>query len=350
MFVPPRCPNSACPHNRSPRPGFFVRRGYYYPKCRAQGVPRFRCRHCRQGFSRQTFRMDYRDHKPDRNAWIVMLLCSGLGLRQTARLAGLTARNTEMKFRKIGRHVRRLNNNLRGDLPVGSSLQFDELESYEGRRNTRPLTLPVLIERGSRFILAARSAPIRPGGPKPAARRRAIEADARRFGRRPSRSRAATRNALCRGARACTRLTTVLLETDEKTTYSGLARGIFGARLEHQRTPSTLPRETWNPLFAINHTEAMARDLNGRLRRESWLVSKKRCFLNLQLHIYTAYRNFTRPRFNFDRDTPAMLVGWLPQKLRLNQVLSWRQDWGTRSGHPLDRNAKPIENFLKSSA
>ena len=131
--------------HRAPVEGFARFHGTYHPKCRAHPVPRFRCRACRRTFSRQTFRMDYRDHKPDRNAWVVTLLCSGIGLRQTARIVGLTAKNTEKKFRKIGRHLRRLNGNLRGPLPLGARLQFDELETYEGRRSTRPLTLPILI-------------------------------------------------------------------------------------------------------------------------------------------------------------------------------------------------------------
>ena len=140
----------------------------------------------------------------------------------------------------------------------------------------------------------------------------------------------------------------VVLQTDEKTTYPRLAASLFGTRrLTHWRTSSKVPRNVWNPLFPINHTEAVARDLNGRLRRESWLVSKNRCYLNLQLHLYMAYRNFARPRFNYDRKTPAMLAGWLSDRLRLHQVLSWRQDWGRQSGHPLSPRAAPIDGRSK---
>jgi hypothetical protein len=71
-------------------------------------------------------------------------------------------RCTELKFRKIARHLRRLNLNLRGPLPEDSSFQLDEFESYEGRRNTRPLSIPVLIETKSRFLVWAEAAPIRP--------------------------------------------------------------------------------------------------------------------------------------------------------------------------------------------
>ena len=350
MFVPPRCPHSDCAMHLSPTAGFAIRRGSYHAKCRPHAVPRFRCRGCRRSFSRQTFRADYCDHKPDRNARVVELLCSGIGLRQTARVVGLTARNTAMKFRKIARHLAGLNANLRGDLPPGSSLQFDELETYETRRNTRPLTLPILIERETRFILAARAAPIRPSGKKTAQRERAIREDRKRFGRRPSRSRAAVRSVLRKGAAHCQGLSSIVLETDEKSTYPGIAKALFGDALVHQTTSSKAPRTTWNPLFPINHTEAVARDLNGRLRRESWLVSKRRWFLNLQLQLYAAFRNFVRPRFNRDDRTPAQLLGWVARRLTASQLLSWRQDWGERSGHPLSRCGRPARGRPTSAA
>lgn len=328
----------------SPTPRFWRRHGFYYPLCRSQGVPRFRCSSCGRTFSRQTFRMDYRDHRPDLNLMVFLLLCSGLGLRQTARLVGMTENNTVRKFRKIGRHCRLLNANLMRKLPVGAVLQFDELETYEGRRSTRPLTLPILIERGSRMILAARSAPIRPSGTMPPSRLRAIQQDETRFKRRQSRSRAAVRSVLRKAADLFSRRAPVVLESDEKSTYPAIGRRVFGDRLVHRQTPSRLARGTWNPLFPINHTEAMARDLIGRLRRESWLVSKCRWFLNLQLQIYIAYRNFVRPRFNKDRLTPGELIGWLRRRLTPGQVLSWRQDFGSDSGHPLSRHGRAIRH------
>ena len=49
-------------------------------------------------------------------------IASGAGLRQTSRTLGLTQRCTELKFRKIARHLRRLNLNLRAQLPEGSVL------------------------------------------------------------------------------------------------------------------------------------------------------------------------------------------------------------------------------------
>lgn len=336
MFEPPRCPHRDCAMHDHPTPAFYRRHGYYHPLCRAHPVPRFRCLGCRRTFSRQTFRMDYRDHRPNLNQLLFLLLASGLGLRQCSRILALSLPCTQLKFRKIARHLRRLNVNLRGPLPAVARLQFDELETYEARRNTRPLTLGVLIDRESRFVLGARAAPIRASGPMPVRRQRALAEDEARFGRRQSRSRATVRNLLRRGADLARTSVSVVLETDEKVSYRALAIEAFGEeRLQHSRTPSKLPRHTWNPLFPINHTEAMARDLTGRLRRESWLASKRRWFLNLQLEVFAAYRNFVRSRFNRDRKTPGELLGFVRRALTPGQLLSWRQDWGVLSLHPL---------------
>jgi transposase-like protein len=59
-------------------------------------VPRFRCRTCRKGFSRQTFRADYRDHRPSLNDPLFRLIASGIGLRQAARNLALSPRCTEL--------------------------------------------------------------------------------------------------------------------------------------------------------------------------------------------------------------------------------------------------------------
>ena len=350
MFVPPRCPNVRCPMHAEPRAGFYRHKGYYQPKCRPHPVPRFKCRACNRGFSRQTFRMDYYDHKPHLNTLLMRLLCNGSGLRKAARFIAMTKNNTEAKFRKIGRHCRRLNVHLRQPLGERVRLQFDEFETYEGRRSTRPVTLPMAIERDSRLLLYARAAPIRPSGPMPEHRRRAIAQDERRYRPRRSRSSRACTVVLGVASRMCAKAKSVLLETDRKSTYPAIARRLFGERLVHSRTPSRVPRYAWNPLFPINHSEAIARDLNGRLRRESWLVSKKLRFLNLQLAIYAAFRNFAQPRFNRDKQSPAQFAGWMPRMLSAGDVLSWRQVFGRLSGHPLARNGEAIEDFVSQSS
>ena len=103
MYEPPFCPNDTCPRHRDPGGRFYIRRGTYRTKCRPQPVPRFSCRTCQRWFSRQTFRADYRDHKPGLNMKVLTHLCSGVGFRQTARMVGMTRRNLVLKARKLAR-------------------------------------------------------------------------------------------------------------------------------------------------------------------------------------------------------------------------------------------------------
>jgi len=351
MFKPPFCPYRACSGHSSPSQTFCVRHGKYSPTCRPHPVQRYRCRTCGRTFSRQTFRADYRDHRPDLNPRLFELLASGIGLRQSARTLRLSLRCTELKFRKIARHLRRLNLNLRRPLREATRFHFDELETYEEHRGARPLSVPVLVVSESRYIVWAESAPIRPRGRMSEKRREAVKKAEKRHGRRRDLSRRSTARTLQRGVEMTRDVPAVTLETDEKSTYPHLARKAFGRnRLRHNRTSSQLVRATWNPLFAVNHEEALMRDLMGRLRRESWLVSKKRRYLDLGLQLHMAYRNLIRRRFNRDEASPATLMGFTPRCLTTNEALSWRQEAGGRSVHPLSRRGTRIDRWQAMTA
>ena len=351
MFKPNFCPYYKCSQHLAPKHDFSVRFGSYHPRCRPRPVQRFRCNTCMRTFSRQTFRADFRDQKPHLNAALFIKTASGTGIRQSATELGLSPRCAELKLHKIGRHLRRLNLNLQGQLAEEAKLHFDEFETYEGQRNTRPLSVPVLIETESRFIIWAEAAPIRPRGKMTKKRLKAIEASEKRYGIRKDLSRRSVRRVLLRGAHMVKNSATVTFNSDEKSTYPGLAKSTFGTvRLIHIQTNSKLVRMTFNPLFAINHEETRMRDLMSRLRRESWLVSKKRRYLDIALQVHIAYRNLVRRRFNRDEASPAQWLGFLPRRLTATEVLSWRQDWKGRSVHPLSSSGESVESWKKRNA
>ncbi|MEO0651924.1 MAG: hypothetical protein AAFZ65_14710, partial [Planctomycetota bacterium] len=90
-------------------------------------------------------------------------------------------------------------------------------------------------------------------------------------------------------------------------------------------------------LFPVNSEEARARDMLGRLRRESWLTSKSRRWLDVGLHVHIAYRNYVRRRSLAEQHSPASKLGFVERRLRPTELLSWRQVWGARSPSPLGR-------------
>ena len=74
-------------------------------------------------------------------------------------------------------------------------------------------------------------------------------------------------------------------------------------------------------------------------------MSKLRWFLNLRLELFTAYRNYVRPRFNRELEPPAQRLGFIDRPLTPSRLLSWRQDWARRSVHPLARAAESVEEW-----
>ena len=346
MFEPPRCPYRPCRFHLAPESHWYIGFGSYTALCRPSPIPRFRCLGCRRTFSRQTFRADYRDHRPDLNTRLFSLLASGIGLRQSSRLLALSRRCLELKARKVSRHLRRMNLNLQAPLPKSSTLQFDELETFEGLRTLRPLTVPVLIERDSRFVVWAESATLPPRHRRTRHGRDA-ETEQERAGRpRRDNSRHGCERTLLRARPLVAAHERVEIATDCKKIYPALIQEIFGQeRVVHSQTPSTRKRDISNPLFAINQTEAIARDLMGRLRRQSWLASKKRRYLDLGLALFAGWRNFVRRRFNHDEHSAASWLGFVPRRMTEGELCSWRQDWRERSIHPLTLGSESIEAY-----
>lgn len=339
-FEPSRCPNRSCAAFRNPPRRFYRRNGSYKPQCRTEAVPRFKCKMCRRGFSRQTFRLDYRDKRPQLNVPLFQLLTSGVGLRQAARVIGLDVHAVQRKFRKIARHMRLLNRNLLTNLPAHRTLMLDELESFE-QRSITPLTVPVLIDRDSKFVVATEVAPIRRVAKRGSRRRRWLEHYEAKVGKRPDRGNNSVRRVFGRlqrllGGRAAT------LITDEKSAYGRQRRRRFLQQVAHQTVPSKLPRTVYNPLFAINLTDAMMRDNNGRLRRRSWLVSKRGRCLGLQLELFAAYRNWHRRRHNDDPEnrTPGVVLQLCRRSLAIAELVAWRQDWRLMSVHPASASGR----------
>ena len=334
MFRPPRCPNPSCTQHRTPSASFCWRVGYYQPRCRNEPVPRFRCKACRRGFSRQTFRHDYRDRRPECNEPLFSLLTSGVGLRQSGRLLKLGVQSVQRKMWKLSRTLQALHENLSVRLPAGGTYLMDEEETFE-HASIRPLTMPVVIDRRTWFIVSTSVGSIRRLAPEGTARRRRQARDERKRGRRPDQSAKCVHEVLAALQRRIDG--PFVLQTDKKSSYARIAQRLFGARVRHETTVSTMARTTSNPLFPINTTLAMSRDNCGRLRRKSWLVSKKGERLQAQMALFIAYRNYVRPRFNYDKpnETPAVLLKLLPRQLQPSETVRWRQDWGARSPHPM---------------
>lgn len=327
-FTPAFCPLAACP-SRSGRPFRFQRKGRYSRKCDRRIVQRFLCLTCGHRFSVQTFRVDYRFRRPDLLPRVFADFVSKVTHRQSAR-------NHTCSRTTIARHLARLSDHsrdfhdarlaeVRARGGLSGTFQLDELETYENCRKLQPVTMPVLIEKESGFVLETRTAALPARGQLSPSEQEHLKRLERERGRRRNGSREAVKRCFRRLVDVLVPGSRVLVQTDEKTSYASLLRELLGKRCIHVRIPSTLPRTKRNPLWPINHTLARLRDGISRLVRETWAASKLRQRLEDHAWIWTAYRNYVRGMTNKKvRTSPAMALGVCTRKWTFRQLVEWR--------------------------
>jgi hypothetical protein len=292
-------------------------------------VQRFLCLTCRRFFSTQSFRLDYRLRKPALNRIVFRDFISKVTQRQSARTLGCSRRTIAHRLLLLGEHCRQFHQQrldraaARGG--IAGVFQLDELETFEHSRRLCPVSVPVLVEQRTFFVVDVETASLPSRGKlKPAdlerKRRRAAAEGVRR-----SESTAAVRRSFERLAAWHSRDRLVRVVTDRKTSYPTALERAFGARVVHQRASSKVRRDRKNPLFAINHTLAMLRDGLSRLVRRSWAASKKRARLARHLWIWVAYRNYVRGITNkAPSTTPAQALRIIDKQLRREHLLAWR--------------------------
>jgi transposase-like protein len=330
--LPKFCPYQKC-RSHSLANFSAVKKGKYQRKCDGRWVQRFQCHSCCRKFSTQSFRFTFRLHKPLLRLQLFALLNSKVTLRQAARVLGCSRHTVERLARKMAitcRDFHELQLRLQGKQLRGV-FQLDELESFEGDRSLCPITVPVLIERKSYFVLHTDVAPMGPRGRlNPRARGR-LETYLNHYPKRENQSRLAVAKSLLRLRELLADDSLLHLQTDRKVTYKSLAKQIFPGRIAvHVRGSSKTPRTYGNVLFPINHTLAMMRDGISRLVRRSWGVSKNRNRLNEHMAIWMVYRNYSRGiTVKSPNVTPAMALGICPRPILAKEILSAR--WPLRN-------------------
>ena len=326
-FRPDHCP---CVNPKCEGPGFqYQRRGHFTRACDGRRVQRFQCKACNRTFSTQSFRVDRGLRRVHLDVKIYLALVSKVTQRQIAKTYHCTLRTVARRLDLYGKQCRgfhewRMRSRDRST-PWEGQFQLDELETFEHNRRLKPVTVPVLVHTPSYCILHAEV------GMLPA-RRPLSEANLRKLAemeqggkKRKSESREKMRKCFEVLAGVCDPRAKVSVGTDQKHTYAVALKRIFGERLVHQKTHSSVPRSYRNPLFPINHTFAMLRDGLSRLVRRNWGASKKREKLEHHLWAYMGWRNYVRPITNRNHtESAAMVAGLCPRMLEVTELLGLR--------------------------
>jgi hypothetical protein len=143
---------------------------------------------------------------------------------------------------------------------VNSVSRLDELETFETNRY-KPVSVPVLIEKRSYFVVATPTAPLRRKGrmtPAQIKKRAQFELI---HGRRRSGSDAAVIRCLAALARPAIR--PVVLESDRKPSYGAICRRLLCKQILHLTHDSRALRDRANPLFPNQPHQRHAQILFG---------------------------------------------------------------------------------------
>ena len=325
-FVPRFCPKPYCAAHTGQ--GFtFQRRGSYRRKCDGLVVPCFSCNTCGGHFSRQTFRFNYRWWRPTAHLELFRLFVSKVTLRQAARITGYSRVTVAARVRSMGAHCRRWHRQALAKCPgLSGAFLLDELETFEADRLVKPVTVPVLIQKRSLFVVDLQTAPLPSRGRLgPYHQLRKLRHE-ELHGKRRSGSRRAVEQCFQELRRVLEPRAALELVTDRKSSYRTLIRRTFGQfPCNHARVSSRARRDRRNPLFPINHTLAMMRDGVSRLVRRSWGAAKLRDRLEEHLWIWAAYRNYVRGiTVEAPRVTPAMVAGVSGRQMAPAELFRWR--------------------------
>ena len=327
-FRPDRCPRPECPSTTSGHHRWCFK-GRFLRTCDGRFVQRFLCLECKRTFSTQTFRLDYRLKKPRLNLSLVGPFISKVTHRQAARILGCSRGTVAHRLELLGEHCERFHrwrlSRARGELDPSSIFQLDELETFEHNRRLAPVTMPVLIERKSYFVVDLKPAALPARGGLRTKDRERKEAREKLRGRRRSGSVQAVAQCIRALSGVFSPLLPIRIQTDRKETYPSILRRHLRCGVFHERHSSTARRDYANPLFPINHTLAMMRDGISRLVRRTWAASKLKEKLERHAWIWAVWRNYVRTVTNSTPSTtPAMALGIEQRRWKMSEICAWR--------------------------
>jgi len=314
---PEFCPNAGCRYHEREAAGacvWYVRFGAFHTRARGR-IQRFRCRSCGKSCSTQTFSVHYWSHYTNDLRWLLGQLYACAGLRQIARLAGVTHRVIQNRCRRLARNALAVMDLALQGLELGEHVAMDGFESFT-RSQYHPNNITHLCGCHSQFIYAAVHTLVRRKGAmseKQRQLRAAIDSVWTPSGTIAEQCSEMLADLAPVLERACEhRAAAVELRSDEHPAYrralrsvASLARRLEDGTLVHRRTPSRAARTTGNPLFAVNYVDRQLRKNLAEYVRETVRQGRE---VNSQMErfsIFMVLHNFLTPHRITDHARPA---------------------------------------------
>lgn len=282
--------NRICPNKDCACPILIVRDGTFRRREDSKKIQRFRCKSCKTRFSSATFSDNYYQKKRRVNSPLLKLLSSGVSLRRSAHLLGVTRRTVERKLPLLAHQCRNLNElhlkRLKGRV---YNIQIDDLITKENSK-LKPLSVSVAVDEDRRYIIALEVSQIPAFG-------LLSKYALKKYGKRNDEH----FDGLTRMFRRITPILSpeVRIKSDEHQRYpyfisSYLPKAkheTFKSERAHVAGQGELKKVSFDPLFVVNHTCAMLRANINRLIRKTWCTTKDPRRLKDHLDVFMYFYN-----------------------------------------------------------
>jgi len=296
--------------------------GTYVRQASPKVIHRYRCGHCGRRFSEQTFRTTYWLRRPELLPTVFRRLLGCTGMRQMARELGVSPSTVMRHSARLGRHclLWHAQTRPRGDL--NEPLVLDGFVSFEFSQ-FYPTEFHTVVGAQSHFVYGLTDSELRRSGRMTDRQRRRRAQMEAKVGRPDPRSRelevASLLGIVAGSAREFE------LWSDEHQDYPRALRRLTGRHIEHRVTSSRRPRTAWNPLFAVNLWDLLARHCGANHKRETIAFSKRRQSAVERLWILAVWRNWVKSFSERRRDgSPAMRLGLTNRRWTIEEILSQR--------------------------
>jgi hypothetical protein len=283
------CPNILCKVFQQSI--YQIKDGFYYRRDDSRLIQRFRCKICRQRYSKSTFTLEFAQKKRRLNKTIRNNLASGMSMRSCAYNLNIARKTVERKFIYLAK-LARLNQQellkLWAQNPI-AEVQFDDLISSIHTK-LKPISVSVVVDPRSFKILGARAAEIPAFG-------KIAEISRRKYGRRKNHHPEILSKLLFELKNSISK--TAVFKTDEHKRYPEMIAKHYPQAVHKtsKGLPATivgmgeLKSKSYDPLFAINHTLACFRGGMNRFFRRTWCTSKTMQHTQDHIDIYIDYYN-----------------------------------------------------------
>ena len=313
MFIPPFCPESTCSLHRTsgvPESGWYRRAGSYETLTFGT-VPRYVCKLCGKGFSRQTFSIDYYAKRLVHYRALVSMLKSCSGTRDISRDLRVSTGTVANRCMRLARQALAVSRELADSFCLREPLVADGFESFVVSQYF-PNNINLLLGAGSEYLFHLTYVPLRRKGRMTEEQKRRREELEQLYLPPPK--------AIERGfEEVCDRMLELRrqagdialeLRTDEHAAYDRVVRRhpelcelTAAEQFTHVRVSSKKPRVPGSLLFAANYMDREIRKDLGNHVRETVKFARNVNDCLARLAVYIAHHNGRKVyRINKERE------------------------------------------------